>query len=115
MTKFRSKEKDKEMLFGRKRKYFSSFKDAAEAKRPKPAAIHVCPLCKRHVKFLVQDHCHATGLCRDVICNGCNTLLGIIECNPLQYDELSLYIRTWSVRHESGGLPYRRVVEVTFP
>lgn len=39
---------------------------------------HCCKICNRKRK-LVVDHCHSTGKVRGMLCNGCNTALGVLE------------------------------------
>jgi hypothetical protein len=38
------------------------------------------------------DHCHRTDLVRGVICNGCNTALGMIRDNPVTAYRMSDYL-----------------------
>jgi hypothetical protein len=54
--------------------------------------LGICPICKKPIKEgkAVLDHSHkkknkGTGLIRDVICSGCNILLGKIENNCVRY------------------------------
>ena len=49
----------------------------------------ICPLCLNKVVSPVLDHSHrrdgGDSLCRGVICNKCNILLGIIERGKVRY------------------------------
>lgn len=44
-----------------------------------------CGLCQLPVKRPVADHCHVTGQLRDVICSGCNSVLGKVENSYKRY------------------------------
>jgi hypothetical protein len=46
-------------------------------------------------KSLVVDHCHVTGSVRQLLCNRCNTVLGLIEENTELLDYLEGYIEYW--------------------
>lgn len=39
----------------------------------------LCPICRRHVPKLVNDHDHATGYQREYICGACNSGLGFFR------------------------------------
>lgn len=42
----------------------------------------VCNICQRMpVKFLVIDHCHSQGHVRGLLCEKCNTALGLFDDN----------------------------------
>lgn len=83
------------------RQYFKAHKRAA-ATAPEPGE---CPICRR-TRPLVQDHCHASGLCRDRICNSCNVLIGRLESQPERLQILLDYISRWRWEHAHGGQPY---------
>jgi hypothetical protein len=40
-----------------------------------------CIICSKEVKNLVVDHCHSTLKVRGLLCNNCNTGLGMFEDN----------------------------------
>lgn len=44
-----------------------------------------CGLCKLPVKRPVADHDHSTGQLRDLICAGCNSVLGKVENSYRRY------------------------------
>jgi Recombination endonuclease VII len=44
-----------------------------------------CGLCQLPVRRPVADHDHSTGQLRDVICGGCNSVLGKVENNYQRY------------------------------
>ena len=50
-----------------------------------------CLICDRKTDRLVVDHCHKTKKVRGLLCNGCNTSLGLIQeninilCTAIQY------------------------------
>jgi len=51
-----------------------------------------CAICRKHVmnlpKRLYVDHCHKTGKIRGLLCNSCNTALGLLK------DDISLFKRS---------------------
>lgn len=49
-----------------------------------------CALCKLSIKRPCADHDHATGALRDVICSGCNAVLGKVENSYRRYGVQSL-------------------------
>jgi hypothetical protein len=50
-----------------------------------------CRLCG-HTKHLVVDHCHVTGIVRDVLCQWCNKGLGFFRDNPKLLREAAFYV-----------------------
>ena len=53
---------------------------------------HKCACCGRETK-LVVDHCHTTGKVRELLCNNCNTALGLLNEDNTIIQSLSNYIR----------------------
>ena len=51
-----------------------------------------CACCGRETK-LVVDHCHTTGKIRELLCNNCNTALGLLNEDTTIVQNLSTYIR----------------------
>ena len=47
---------------------------------------------------LSVDHCHKTGYVRGLLCTKCNTVLGLIEENPLILQKISDYIATYNIQ-----------------
>jgi hypothetical protein len=62
-----------------------------------------CEACGREVilggtkqlNSLVFDHCHASGLLRGVLCNGCNMALGSLEEDKDRIASLIIYLDTY--------------------
>lgn len=93
-TEWRESNKDKELA--RRRDYYVANKEriaetteAARVKRKYGLAqielermrseqSDACAICKVSAK-LVIDHCHATGNVRGLLCNACNTALGMVN------------------------------------
>lgn len=53
-----------------------------------------CAICKE-IKKLVVDHSHKTGTVRDLLCNGCNSVLGHFHENQEVLRNASEYISKW--------------------
>jgi hypothetical protein len=80
----------------------------------------ICPLCKRDLDAPVLDHHHVrkikgSGLCRGIICRGCNVLLGKIENNVIRcclaHDGLSDWLANAAVYLRQKQLPYMHPTE----
>lgn len=85
---YRSSEKYRRTL--RDRCYRSKFGISLTAyEEMLEAQNYVCYICKNPEKFVSQwsgkiralavDHCHDTGKVRGLLCNRCNTVLGLIQ------------------------------------
>jgi len=59
---------------------------------------NVCVCCKRQFEFGNKqttphvDHCHSTGKVRGILCNRCNTVLGLCEDNKELFKNLIGYL-----------------------
>lgn len=54
-----------------------------------------CSICKikfKELKDIKIDHCHNSGIVRDVLCGKCNTVLGMLNENIDLLDSFSKYI-----------------------
>ena len=51
-----------------------------------------CPCCGRRMEKKCIDHCHKTEKIRGVICNNCNTALGLIDDNKETLSNLIQYL-----------------------
>ncbi len=60
-----------------------------------------CAICKRHqahfVKALAVDHDHETGKVRALLCEFCNTAIGLLQDNPDVILEASNYVRGYKL------------------
>ena len=57
-----------------------------------------CACCGNHAN-LVVDHCHTTSNVRDLLCNRCNTVVGMVEEDLLIVDNIKDYIIKWTNRN----------------
>lgn len=72
--------------------------EAAEAKVPE------CPICGRS-GYMVMDHDHANGSCRELICQRCNVVVGALEAPHVE--ACVAYVAKWKAIHRRGPtLPY---------
>lgn len=51
-----------------------------------------CACCGKETK-LVVDHCHTTGAIRELLCNNCNTALGLLNEDISVIQQLENYVR----------------------
>ena len=56
-----------------------------------------CACCGDYAK-LVVDHCHTNGNVRDLLCNRCNTVVGMVEENVNIVENIKDYILKWTKR-----------------
>lgn len=58
-----------------------------------------CKICKstapgrKDVNRFAVDHCHTTGKVRGLLCSKCNTAIGLLNENPLLFDEAKKYLQ----------------------
>jgi hypothetical protein len=51
------------------------------------------------VSGLSYDHCHETGIGRDLLCQRCNVLLGMANDDPERLEGAAAYLRRWKAAH----------------
>jgi len=51
-----------------------------------------CEVCSRPLDKVCIDHCHTTGKVRGVLCNNCNTALGLVGDNVATLSKLIQYL-----------------------
>lgn len=60
---------------------------------------NMCPCCKRAFEWGNKqttphvDHCHETGVVRGILCNRCNTVLGLCSDDPKLLQSLARYLK----------------------
>ena len=67
-------------------------------------AGHVCEICKAPPlkgRYLSVDHCHTTGKVRGVLCNPCNSALGMLKENPDNLLAMLEYLKKDDELHSS--------------
>lgn len=56
-----------------------------------------CSICSKTAKengrALAQDHCHATGKLRDLLCDNCNRSIGLLGDDPEILIKAAKYLR----------------------
>jgi hypothetical protein len=52
-----------------------------------------CEICNRVLKKKCIDHCHSTNIVRGVLCNNCNTALGLVGDNVSVLEEMIKYLQ----------------------
>ena len=62
-----------------------------------------CAICNRRPeekeKRLAVDHCHKTGIVRQLLCGGCNLMLGCAKDNPATLRKAADYVEKWVAKH----------------
>jgi hypothetical protein len=54
---------------------------------------HACAICKKsNGKALAVDHCHETGIVRGLLCDPCNTALGLLKESPESMQSALAYL-----------------------
>lgn len=83
----------------RSKKLFQKYGITLEEKVKKlEAQKYQCVTCFRvlptHSEAAV-DHCHSTGVIRDLLCSQCNIAIGMIKDDPTVAENLASYLRKW--------------------
>jgi hypothetical protein len=52
-----------------------------------------CEICSRVLEKKCIDHCHSTNIVRGVLCNNCNTALGLVGDNVSVLEEMIKYLQ----------------------
>lgn len=66
-----------------------------------------CPICRRTVDLLVDDHCHHSGIHRARICRDCNAGLGFFHENAAALKRAATYLEAFRHRHPRVGVDHR--------
>ena len=55
----------------------------------------VCAICKlpKMMCRLAVDHAHKTGKVRELLCSGCNIILGQLQDNPQRLENMKKYLK----------------------
>lgn len=56
---------------------------------------NLCAICLRRMKKKCLDHCHVTNVLRGVLCDTCNTGLGMFKENPKFLRRAVEYLKKW--------------------
>lgn len=73
----------------------------------------VCANCKQpetatrngNLRRMAIDHCHVTGKVRGLLCNACNTGVGMLRDDPALLRSMADYIEHWREQHKELPLP----------
>ncbi len=52
----------------------------------------LCKICNIKPKKIVVDHCHKTGIVRGLLCNECNTAIGLLKENLQSLQNAIMYL-----------------------
>ncbi len=59
----------------------------------------ICPICRtafKNTKLMSLDHDHTTGKLREILCNKCNTALGLLDEKIDRFERAIQYINKWN-------------------
>ena len=74
------------------------FTRAYARKRKAASGLGHCSICGKH-RRMVSDHCHLTGLDREVICLQCNAGLGMFADDPQAMRRAADYVERHKHKH----------------
>lgn len=84
----------------------------AEFERMRSTQQGRCAICRSLPDYphgvLVVDHCHLRDRVRQLLCNNCNTAIGLLRDNPITAAQLVAYL----LRHDPDESDWRIVLEV---
>ena len=69
--------------------------EACDFDRMLSSQNYQCGLCRLDASVLVVDHCHNTGTVRKLLCNPCNTGLGLFKDNPDLMRKAAEYVESF--------------------
>ena len=97
----RKREKEKIKVYNRAYKIRSRYGISPEQyDAALEACNYTCQICgERCRKRLSVDHCHETGENRGLLCQNCNTAIGMFQNSEFKLENALEYIRSWSKSH----------------
>lgn len=85
--------KIRDKSYSLKRKFNMTTEQYDELKRQQGGKCACCPKeFSSNGKNLAVDHCHVTGKIRGLLCNECNTSLGLLKENIIVLENLIAYL-----------------------
>lgn len=78
-----------------KRVYGLTNQDYDKMLQEQDSCCKICGIKNSETKkgYLVVDHCHKSGKVRSLLCDGCNTGLGLLKDNPEVLEKAAQYLR----------------------
>lgn len=88
------RDKNRETIRGEmySRTYGLTGEEVAEMNRSQEGLCFICKNPPKEGRVLHVDHCHTSGLVRKLLCNSCNTGLGLFKENPEALRAAAAYV-----------------------